>query len=71
MFKNRQAVVVDGHTLGVVLLNGQIQILHASILKGAEIMHGTLFQDGRNVRKATKKDFDIYRVAYNPEYLLD
>jgi hypothetical protein len=66
----KQAVVVDEHTLGVVLKNGEIQILHASKLRGAIIEHGTLFPEQRIVRAATMHDFNSYRVLYNSSWIL-
>lgn len=67
---DRKAIVTDENTLGVVI-NGKIQILRASVLKGSP--HPELgFIDFCNIntyRLATEKDFADYRISFHSDYI--
>lgn len=67
----RQAIVLDNHTLGVII-GDQIQILRASIIRGAtgDHLQGTtpIPMDKSRMRPATRRDFDDYKVMWNAEY---
>lgn len=68
----RPAVVVGEHTLGVIIGN-EIQVLHASPLRGA-VNCGPLVglisipTDPTQIRLATRKDFVDYNVQWHPDY---
>lgn len=67
------AVVFNEHTLGILYADNALQILHASILRGAVtygILNGTIHVTEQSIRRATLQDFDDYRVSYHPSYLL-
>jgi len=68
-----KTIVLDEHTLGVIYSN-QLQILTASQLRGSPhsamgliFFHPSLME-GR-FRPATEKDFEDFRVVFNPQYL--
>lgn len=68
-------VVIDEHTLGYMDEGARFaNALSASVLKGATwtcpMSSGMIFLDGRNVRTATRKDFDEFRVVVDG-YLRD
>lgn len=61
------------NTLGYLFaINGRnyLGILHASILKGSTFnwLGGAILVDMANVRRATVKDFDDYRVCVPPDF---
>lgn len=67
-------VVADGHTLGYIdpRLPDTLQILHASILRGAtfQVLPESTYVKGRDIRLATPKDFEDFRVSmvgYTPD----
>jgi len=76
MGNQKQAVVVNGHTLGVVLRDedgrAHIQVLRSSVLRGAPstIEPGVINADANDLRPATKADFDDFRVMWHPDYLV-
>ena len=63
-------VVVDNHTLGFIHpeLPNYVQILHASILRGATTTESLLISSGgfkfHNIRLASEQDFDAFRVYF-------
>ncbi len=61
-------VVFNEHTLGYILpeLPDRVQILHTSILRGSYLSDSSIIYvcDG-NVRLASEKDFNDYRVCFN------
>lgn len=66
-------VVFKEHTLGYILpeLPDYVQILHASILKGATFrMHpdSDVVNKHSDVRLATEKDFDEFRCQFSEAY---
>lgn len=66
-------VVYRENTLGYLFsLNGRnyLGILHASILKGSTFnwLNGPVLADMSNVRRATAKDFEEYRVCLPPDF---
>jgi hypothetical protein len=64
-----QAVVYREHTLGVMVSSGVMQVLNSSVLKGAPFFHDDLlYVSDDDVRGATTKDFDTYRVVHHPDY---
>lgn len=68
------AVVIGNHTLGIVR-SGQVQILRASVIRGAPNPGDPLGNMGLvplagNYRPATLADFDSFRVLYHPDYLV-
>lgn len=62
------------HTLGYLFAGSQGQpylgILHASVLRGSTFnwLGGPLCVNMSNVRKATAKDFEDYRVILPPDF---
>jgi hypothetical protein len=66
-----RAIVIEEHTLGVIMGNG-VQVLHASVIRGSGYtMHPgwiSIPQDPSSYRDATKADFDAYRVNWGPIY---
>lgn len=67
-----KAVVHKESTLGVILSNGMMQILHASLLKGSTFssMDGALYVKKSDTRPATRQDFEDFRVKWHPDYVL-
>ena len=67
------AVVIGEHTLGIVR-SGQVQVLRASVIRGAPNPGDPLGNMGlvplSNYRPATRADFDTYRIHYHPDYLV-
>lgn len=64
-----KAVVVGEHTLGVIIGN-EIQVLRASVLRGAP-SEGNPFVGCipmQEHRLATRADFDAFSVHYHPDY---
>ena len=58
-------VVLNNHTLGYILpeLPNNVQILHASVLRGAvNCGHSVLIKKSDYVKLASEKDFDEFRV---------
>jgi len=68
---NGKAVVADGHTLGV-LMGSSVQVLRSSVLRGSPwaIQDIGLWPVGKDVRQATRKDFDDFRVTWHPDYIV-
>lgn len=67
-------VVLDGHTLGIMLPGEQyVQVLQASLLQGApfELHPGVkAVPMGKDrIRTATEKDFDDFRISSAHHYL--
>jgi hypothetical protein len=65
-----KAVVVDGHTLGV-MIGPDLQILRASVLRGSPHPSCgtiTLPTDASRVRPATRQDFVDFEVFWHPDY---
>lgn len=60
-------VVIDEHTLGYILPNSkEVGILHTSILKGSPFSpSSTIYISNHNVRLASEKDFDDFRVMFD------
>lgn len=73
----RQAVVYKGHTLGLLgppAENGHwVEVLRANWRKGAtfEVNPKPFIAYAGELRKATKIDFNIFRIDLLPNYLLD
>jgi hypothetical protein len=70
--KKTKLVVVDEHTLGYILPESPdyLGILHTSILKGSTLnsFSGSVCIKNRNVRLASEKDFDDFRVSFSSAY---
>ena len=59
-------MVIDEHTLGVIMSNGRVQVLHASVLRGATWGSPAVVllpMDKKRYRDATEKDFRDFRVS--------
>lgn len=72
----KPAVIVNEHTLGI-LMGGEgefktVQVLHSSVMRGSPytIQPGLITAKEGEYRAATKKDFDVYRVLWHPDYLV-
>lgn len=67
-----KAVVYKEHTLGLLYEGGLIEVLRASLLKGAvfSVHPSPFFAREEDYRQATKQDFDEYRVHWHPDYLV-
>jgi hypothetical protein len=61
-------VVIDNHTLGFIFPGSRVaSILHASVLRGATnygLLAAPICHKGKEVRLATEKDFDDFRVVF-------
>ncbi len=64
-----QAVVIEGHTLGVII-GDEVQILRASVVRGSPYPNMGCIPLGTDFRVATRQDFDDFHVTYHPEYLV-
>lgn len=69
-----KTIVLDEHTLAVIYPNG-LDVLRSSILRGSphaytpyEIPFDLVLDAGR-YRPATEKDFEEFKVVFNPRYL--
>ena len=64
-----KAIVIDGHTLGVIMGNG-VQVLRASVIRGGSHIGDTtsLPEDASRYRPATKQDFKEFNVMWNSGY---
>lgn len=64
-------VVCDEHTLGYLMGNGWVGVLHESVLKGAAFsVHPgpKVVSQFSNVRPATLEDFAEFRVMVPPDF---
>ena len=59
-------VVINEHTLGYLIPNSDYAgVLHTSILRGSTYnKRNNVFVKGQNVRLASAKDFEDYRVSF-------
>lgn len=68
-----RAVVVDSCILGLMREMGAVEVLHASVLRGATAAFSGYYyltEDNR-VRLATAQDFEEFRVSCHPDWLAD
>lgn len=69
------AVVYKEHTLGLLWGDGNIEVLHSSLLKGARDFsaHSRIIYiyDNKDIRAATAEDFEEFRVCHHESYLLN
>lgn len=68
-----QYVVMDNHTLGYLIPEvNQMGVLHGSVLKGSpyDWRNGSVMvSPSHNIRKATKKDFQDFRVMLPTDFV--
>lgn len=68
-----QTVVYKEHTLGLVFEENVMQILSSSVINGSDDICGEdgciQFEDNE-VRMATLKDFESFRVQYHTDYIV-
>jgi len=64
------AYVYKEHTLGLLVNENTLQVLHASTLRGAPgTTHpGTINVNQEHLRPASKQDFIDCRVQWHPDY---
>lgn len=65
-----EAYVYKEHTLGLLVGDNTLDVLHASSLRGASgTTHpGAIHVNKEFLRPASKQDFIDYRVQWNPDY---
>jgi hypothetical protein len=61
-----------GHTLGIYVRSNTVQVMHASILRGAPMWQSgdVLHVFERDLRAATREDFDAHSIMFHPDYLV-
>ena len=66
--KRIKLVVIDNHTLACIFPDSKsADILHASVLRGAVCASQAIeptYYEGRDVKLASEKDFDDFRVSF-------
>jgi len=65
-----QAFVYREHTLGLLTGDNTLDVLHASVLRGAvgTTPSDPIHVDKKDLRPASKQDFIDYRVQWHPDY---
>lgn len=65
-----KAYIYKGHTLGLLRDDNTLEVLHASVLRGAvgTTPSGPIHVDKKDLRPASKQDFIDYRVQWHPDY---
>jgi|AntRauTorcE11897_2_1112592.scaffolds.fasta_scaffold58970_1 hypothetical protein len=65
-----KAVVYREHTLGLIINGNTMQVLKASVLRGATStqQQGVVMVNEADTRPATREDFCSFRVHWHPDY---